>query len=101
MLAIYTLVFEAPAIPFPVGVIGPIPPLRFEDFQIVGAPECRDVEEMLREYLVGRALADVDLGYLRRLVCAGNGECVHAVIREVQKYQHLFVRDHEDRSAAC
>ena len=75
--------------------------LRFVEFEIRSAPICRDVEKTLREYLVGRALAEVDLDYLRRLTCAGNGECMRAVIREVQKYQRLFVRNHEDESATC
>ena len=75
--------------------------LRFMEFEIRNAPTCQDVEKTLREYLVGRALAEVDLDYLRKLTCAGNGECVQAVIREVQKYQHLFVREPEDQAATC
>ena len=75
--------------------------LRFMEFEIRNAPTCQDVEKTLREYLVGRALAEVDLDYLRKLTCTGNGECMQAVIREVQKCQHLFVRNHEDESATC
>ena len=67
--------------------------LRFKELEILDAPECREVEAALREYLVGRALANVDLDYLRRLSCTGNGECLQAVVREVQKYQVLFVGD--------
>lgn len=70
--------------------------LRFMEVEIRNTPACRDTEEALRKHLVGRALADVDLDYLRKLTCPGNGECMLAVIREVQKYQHLFVRNHED-----
>ena len=75
--------------------------LRFTEFEILNAPTCRGVEKTLREYLVDRALVEVDLDYLRKLTCAGNGECVQAVIREVQKCQRLFVRNHEDESATC
>jgi len=75
--------------------------LRFMEFEIRNAPTCQDVEKTLREYLVGRALAEVDLDYLRKLTCTGNGECMQAVIREVQKYQHLFVRNHEGQPATC
>ena len=75
--------------------------LRFMEVDIRNAPTCRDVEKKLREYLVGRALGDVDLEYLRKLACTGDGECMQAVIREVQKYQHLFVRNHEGQSATC
>ena len=75
--------------------------LRFMEFEILNPSRCRDVEETLREYLVGRALADVDLDYLRKLTCTGDGECMQAVIREVQKHQHLFDRNHKDQSAKC
>ena len=75
--------------------------LRFEAFEIVGAPQCREIEATLREYLVGRSLAEVDLDYLRGLTCPADGECVLAVIREVQKYQHLFSGKSKDRSAVC
>ena len=75
--------------------------LRFVEFEIVNASRCRGMEETLREYLLGRALADVDVSYLRGLTCVGNGECMHAVIREVQKYQYLFVRHHEGHAVTC
>ncbi len=64
--------------------------LRFEEFTIADASECRDMERVLREYLLGRSLADVDLDYLLGLKCPANGECLRAVIDEVQKYQDLF-----------
>ena len=75
--------------------------LRFVEFEIVNASRCQGMEEALREYLLGRALADVDLSYLRGLTCAGNGECMHAMIHEVQKYQYLFVRNHEGQAVTC
>ena len=75
--------------------------LRFMEFEIRSAPTCQDMEKTLREYLVGRALADVDLEYLRAPACTGNGECMQAAIREVQKHQHLFVRNHESQPATC
>ena len=65
--------------------------LRFEEFAIVDGPDCGDMQRALREYLVGRSLAHVDLDYLRGLNCSGDGECLlGAVIREVEKCQHLF-----------
>lgn len=75
--------------------------LRFVEFEILNASRCQDIEETLQEYMVGRALADVDLDYLRELTCTGNGECMQAVIQEVQKHQRLFVRNHEGQSATC
>ena len=75
--------------------------LRFMEIEIRNAPTCRDVERTLREYLVGRALGDVDLEYLRKLACTGDGECMQAVIRELQKCQHLFVRNREGQTTTC
>ena len=53
---------------------------RFEEFAIVDAPDCRDMQHTLREYLVGRSLADVDLDFLRGLKCPANSECLRALI---------------------
>ena len=71
------------------------------EFEILNSSRCKDTEKVLREHLIGRPLADVDLDYLRTLTCPGNGECMHAVIREVQKHQQLFLRDSEGQSAKC
>ena len=75
--------------------------LRFVEFEILNPSNCRGVATALEEYFVGRALADVDFDHLRRLMCPGNGECIHAVIREVNRQLCLFVRGHEDRAATC
>jgi hypothetical protein len=75
--------------------------LRFAEFEILDDGECYDMKATLRDYLVGRALADVDLDFLRGLTCAGGGACLEAVISEVQKCQCLFVYNREDQSAAC
>ena len=75
--------------------------LRFMDFEILNPSKCQNVEENLRRYLIGRALADVDLDYLRELTCTGSGECMQLVIREVEKHQRLFARDYRDHSVAC
>jgi hypothetical protein len=75
--------------------------LRFMEFEILNAPECRDMEATLRDYFVGRALADVDLEFLRGLHCPGDGACLDVVIREVRKHQRLFVRNRAARSATC
>ena len=64
--------------------------LRFETFAIVGAPECGDMEQELRAYLVGRPLSEVDPGYLRSLSCKGDGACMRAVIQTVGEYKELF-----------
>ena len=66
--------------------------LRFTAFNIVDAPECGDIQEMLRQHLVGRPLADVDLDDIRGLRCKGDGECIRTVIRVIEESQHMFVR---------
>ena len=75
--------------------------LRIEEFTIQNAAECQGMEHTLREYLVGRPLAEVDLDYLRRLRCPADGECLRAMIDEVQKYQHLFSGRVGNSSASC
>ena len=75
--------------------------LRFMGFEILNASRCRGIETALQQCFLGRALADVDLDYLEGLTCNGNGECIHAVIREVNKHLCLFVRSHEDQAATC
>ena len=66
--------------------------LRFEEFTIVDALDCGDMQQTLREYLVGRSLADVDVDFLRGLKCPADGQCLHALIRAVEKYQQLFTQ---------
>jgi hypothetical protein len=75
--------------------------LRFAEFEIVDAPDCKGLEATLRDYLLGRSLADVDLGFLRRLRCPNHCDCMQAVIREVRKHQALFLRKDRKRSARC
>ena len=75
--------------------------LRFVEFEILNVPGCQDMGDTLRDYLVGRALADVDLDYLRTLSCAGTGECMQTIIREVKKYRDLFARTQGQESATC
>ena len=72
---------------------------RFKTFELVEGPDCGAMGEVLREYLPGRPLAEVDLDYLRRLKCPymqsqecqENGGCVLAVIDVIREYQDLFV----------
>ena len=66
--------------------------LRFKAFDIVDAPECGDMREMLCKYLVGRPLVDVDVDYIRGLRCKGDGECMRTVIRVIEESQHMFTR---------
>ena len=71
--------------------------LRFERFEIVDAPECCEVERKLRSHLVGRALAEVNLTYLRSLTCDGDGACMRAVVQVIEEHQQMFLRTHSER----
>ena len=64
---------------------------RFKTFELVEGPECAGMGKLLREYLVGRPLAEVDLDYLQSLKCHRNGGCTLEVIEVIQEYQDLFV----------
>jgi len=71
--------------------------LCFEAFAITDVPKCRDMEQELRAYLVGRPLSEVDIGYLRSLTCDGDGVCMRAVIRAIEEYQQLFLGASNER----
>jgi len=71
--------------------------LCFETFAIMDAPECRDLEQNLRAYLLGRPLSKADLGYLRGLTCHGDGVCMRAVIRAIEEHQQLFLGTRNER----
>jgi hypothetical protein len=64
--------------------------LRFTDFDIVDAPECREVAKTLKAYLVGRPLAELDLDHIRGLSCGGNGQCVRDVADEIEDYRRIL-----------
>ena len=64
---------------------------RFKAFELVDDPECGEMGKLLREYLVGRPLAEVDFDYLRSLKCQRNGGCTLAVIEVVREYQDLLI----------
>jgi hypothetical protein len=66
--------------------------LCFTEFEILNPQRCRDLAEPLRQYLVGRPLADVDPDDLRNHMHAGDGECIEAIIRELLKQQRLFIQ---------
>jgi hypothetical protein len=53
--------------------------LRFTEFDIVDAPECGRIAGALRDYLLGRPLAEIDLGHIRQMTCAGNGQCIRDI----------------------
>jgi hypothetical protein len=66
--------------------------LRFESFDIVDAPECAEIAYGLRAYLVGRALAEVDVGHLQEVLAAEHPLCGRVVVRLVTDSQEMFAR---------
>ena len=66
--------------------------LRFEDFDIVDAPECAETVYRIREYLVGRALAGTDVDYIRGMGLVENPLCARVVAELVAQSQETFSR---------
>jgi len=64
--------------------------LRFKDFDIIDAPECKEIADTLRQYLLGRPVAEIDVGYIRTLECPGNGQCMHAIANVVAQNKAMF-----------
>jgi len=65
--------------------------LRVESFNIVDTPECQEMAEHLREYLVGKALAEVDAEHVRELARGAHPVCALEVSRLVRECQETFV----------
>ncbi len=65
--------------------------LRFKSFDIVDAPECRETAATLRHYLVGRALAETDTGYIRELGRVTRPLCARVVAQLVEESQQTFI----------
>jgi len=64
--------------------------LRFESFEIVDMPDCQELAGQLREYLVGRPLAQADPHRVRSMSCPSGGACMLVVARIIEEYQRLF-----------
>ena len=62
----------------------------FESFDIIDVPECQDVAARLREYLVHRPLAQVDVKRIRSMQCAAFPACISDVARAVDELKRLF-----------
>ena len=64
--------------------------LRFKSFDIIDAPECRQIAEGLRDYLVGRPLSEVDVDHIRHLSCPGSGLCMVRIAEVVAEYREMW-----------
>ena len=65
--------------------------LRFESFDIVDAPDCAETGDRIRQYLVGRALAEVDVGRIREIGGHGHPLCARVVAQLVTESQETFL----------
>ena len=66
--------------------------LRFENFNIVDAPDCAETADRIRHYLVGRALAETDTSYLREIGRDTHPLCGRVVAQLVTESQETFVQ---------
>jgi len=64
--------------------------LRFENFDIVNAPDSAETAATLRHYLVGRALAEKNPAYIRKLGSVTEPVCARPVVQLVRKSQRRF-----------
>ena len=71
--------------------------LRFTDFDIVDAPECGQVAGTLKEYLLGRPLAELDLDHIRQMTCPGNGQCIRDIVSVIGDSLSTLVPDGDGR----
>ena len=66
--------------------------MRFESFDVVDMPDCENVAASLREYLVRRPLAEVDVERIRSMECDDRCTCLGEAARVVREQQRLFGR---------
>jgi len=71
-------------------------PLRFTGFDMVDAPECGKVAGRLKEHLLVRPPAELDLGHIRQATCAGNGQCIRDIADVTENSLAISAPD-EDR----
>jgi hypothetical protein len=66
--------------------------LHFTAFDIVNAPECAGLVEELREKLLGRSLAQIDVAEIQRISCHGKGQCMQTIVRTITECQDMFLQ---------
>ena len=64
--------------------------IAFESFDIVDMPECHDLAARLRQYLVHRPLAQVDVKRIRSMRGAVTAMCISDVARALDELKYLF-----------
>ena len=64
--------------------------LRVVDFHIKDAPQCSDLAEALKQHLIGRPVAEIDVDYIRSLRCPGDAKCLRAIVDAIVEYHNMF-----------
>jgi len=67
--------------------------LRVADFDIKDAPQCWRLALMLKQYLIGRPVAEIDLDYIRSLRCRGDAVCMRAIVDAIEEYHGMFASE--------
>ena len=67
--------------------------LAFRTFEFVGEGACSEAEVRLRKYLVGRPLANVDLGVVARFSRDHGRNCFAVIAAVIREHQELFSRE--------
>ena len=64
--------------------------LRFTEFNIAGDSSCAVMEDRMREYVMARPLAEIDVEFIRSLDCSGGNRCGLAIAKVIEDHQSLF-----------
>ncbi len=66
--------------------------LCFEQFDIIDHPECANIAEQMREVIIGKPLAEIDLDALQSIECRGSRGCIDAACEVIAECQRMFAR---------
>ena len=65
--------------------------LSFKTFDIVSMPDCAELAEELRKYLLGRPLNEIDVDFIRSKECPRNvGMCIKQIAEVIQEHIEFF-----------
>jgi len=68
--------------------------LHFTTFDIVHAPQCNKLVEVLRAKLLNRPLAQIDVAEIQKMSCPGTGQCMQTIVRTIIECQNMFLPTH-------
>ncbi len=67
--------------------------LRFEAFDVVDQPDCRHIVDALRQILLHRPLAEIDVAEVERLSCPHGDQCMRAAAKIIRECQGTFLHE--------